>query len=91
MNEYTQMKYVVATKRKGRVFELYFATDDRREAVKEFEKEFSEDVEAVRMYTRSQWNGARSNCRLHRQLQLNDSPIPEWGRWLINQVPSDWL
>jgi len=68
MNEYTRMRYVVAVKRIGRVEELYFATDDRRDADKEFNKQHADNVEYVKLYNRPQWNGSRRRAMLQRTL-----------------------
>jgi hypothetical protein len=90
MSDYTTMRWVVATKRAGRVFQFYFAADNLDEALAQFNS--ADGCDQVRIYNRAQWNGSRSNYRYHKNLVERTDPIPaSIGMWVINQAGSDSL
>ena len=92
MSDYTKMKYVVATKKTNRIESFYFACDDLDQAEAEYNKEYGNNVEYVKIYNRSQWNGSRRRCMKTRRLLPNNSSIPaSVGMWLVNQAGSDML
>lgn len=89
MNEYTTMKYIVAVKKINRVEELYFASDLLSEAEREYSKEYGPDVQCVKLYNRSSWNGSRRRAMKVRNLLPNSDPIPfSLSMWIVNQADS---
>lgn len=95
MNDYITHKYAVATKRKGRIFQLFVACDDFDQAVSEFSRFTTEShpgIEQVAVFTRGQWNGRRTSMRRHKNLQDRTDQIPATvGMWLVNQADAGYF